>query len=274
MIIKRRLKKRKYIIKRRIKQVKQQTQHYYQTKITETQHLKNIRKYLALIAAYGYRQSQVFTDWIELMFWAFQRKDPEYLKVTNRYKNDQKKDTRPADYFSFALGELLAHMKLTNEEVLGYLYMEFSAFKGTGQFFTPQSLTDLMAKIVSGDKELKGNICDPACGAGGNLIACCKNMSCKNVDKSCFYGQDIDFTCVQMTALNLMFFNLNGVVILGNTLNLEAQRVFLTKRSYLYGGSLCEDPNPEKWQQAMRNMFIQKPIIKRRTVTNFIKRRK
>jgi len=274
MKIKRRHRKEKIIIRRRIKKQLRKIHTYCQTTNTETQHLKSIRKYLTLICSYGHRQSQVFTDWIELMFWSFQRRDPEYLKVMNRYNNDQKENTRPADYFSFALGELLSHMKLTNEETLGYLYMEFSAFKGTGQFFTPPVLTDLMAKLTISDTELNGNILDPACGAGGSLIACCKNMSCKNVDKSCFYGQDIDFTCIQMTALNLMFFNLNGVVILGNTLKLEAQKVFLTKRSYLYGGSLCEDPNPERIQLKMRNMFMQNTTSKKKTIKNFIRRRK
>ena len=81
----------------------------------------------------------------------------------------------------------------------------------------------------------------------------CKEMTNKEVDNSLFIGQDIDFNCVQMCALNLLFFNLNGAIIFGNTLAVEVNRVFITKRSYSMGGSLFEDKDTDKWKLFIEN---------------------
>jgi hypothetical protein len=83
----------------------------------------------------------------------------------------------------------------------------------------------------------KGNMLDPACGAGIMLVESIKNTTNEQVDKSVFYGQDIDLTCVKMCALNLTFFNVNGFIIWGDSLNREVKKVYQTKRSYL-GGSI------------------------------------
>lgn len=40
---------------------------------------------LNAICGYGHSRYRVVTDWIELMFWAFQRNDPQYLTVLDRY---------------------------------------------------------------------------------------------------------------------------------------------------------------------------------------------
>jgi type I restriction-modification system DNA methylase subunit len=233
---------------------------YTQTSITKTSYLDEVKKSLYNISHMGYNPLQVLNDWIELMFWTFQRNDEKYLAVMKKYKNDGNKGTREADYFAKALGMLLAHMKETNEEVLSYLYMDCNPNKNVGQFFTPHSVCQLMSAMVT---PAQGNILDPACGAGVNLISLAKNMTCKQVDKSFFVGQDIDRTCVQMTALNLMFFNLPGAVILGNTLKMEVLEVYRTQRSYVWGGSIVQDFNIKRWKYIMESPFI-KHLRKRR----------
>lgn len=244
-------------IKRRIKRKRSKVRYpYLQTNITQTEHLKNIQKYLDKIVSQGYRLHQVFIDWIDLMFWAFQRNDSKYLETMNRYNNDKENGKRPADYFSYALSELMLHMQKTNEEVLGYLYMQNASNKNTGQFFTPPALASLMALLADQDQNLKGDINDPCCGSGSNLISCAKTMLNKDIDNSRFIGQDIDFTCVQMTTLNFMFFNLNGVIIWGNTLKLEQKEVYITKRSYLYGGSIYKVDNNIKIKRRQTKEII------------------
>jgi type I restriction-modification system DNA methylase subunit len=175
------------------------------------------------------------------MFWALQRNDDEYLKIVRQYRNERPRGEREIDHFCHAFALLLKEMADTNKELLGELYMTWEVSnKYAGQFFTPWPIAEMMAKMLSPH----GRILDPCCGSGVMLIAAAKNMTAEQCAKSLFVGQDIDFTCVMMCALNLTFFNLNGYVILGNTLMMETRRVFQTTRSYT-GGGLHEIPVPE-----------------------------
>jgi type I restriction-modification system DNA methylase subunit len=203
--------------------------------------MSEILKQLERITRQGYDAHQVFDDWIAVMFWALQRNDDEYLKIVRRYRNERPRGEREIDHFCHAFGLLLKEMEDTNKELLGELYMTWEVSnKYAGQFFTPWPIAEMMAKMLSPH----GRILDPCCGSGVMLIAAAKNMTAEQCAQSLFVGQDIDFTCVMMCALNLTFFNLNGYVILGNTLMMETRRVFQTTRSYM-GGGLREIPVPE-----------------------------
>lgn len=210
------------------------------------QQTKDILKQLEAVAHKGYNAHQVFDDWVALMFYALQRNDEEYLKIVGRYRNERPacpvgrpRGEREIDHFCNAFGLLMKKMAETNQELLGEIYMQWEvANKYTGQFFTPWHIAELMARILNPAGETINDCC---CGSGVMLIAACKTMTNEQLDKAVFVGQDIDFTCVMMCALNLTFFNLNGYVIWGNSLTLERKRIFKTIRSYM-GGSLIEVP--------------------------------
>jgi type I restriction-modification system DNA methylase subunit len=200
---------------------------------------KEILRQLEIITRKGYDAHQVFDDWIALMFWALQRNDEEYLKIVRRYRNERPPGDREIDHFCHAFGLLMKKMAETNKELLGELYMTWEVSnKYTGQFFTPWPVAEFMARILA---PTGGAISDCACGSGVMLIAACKTMTNEQLDRTVFVGQDIDFTCVMMCALNLTFFNLHGYVILGNTLAMERRLIFRTVRSYM-GGSISEIP--------------------------------
>lgn len=57
-------------------------------------------------------------------------------------------------------------------------------------------------------------------------------------NRAFFVGQDIDLNCARMCALNLMFFNLDGLVVWGNTLTNEVHGAWETRRSVAFGGTL------------------------------------
>jgi len=93
----------------------------------------------------------------------------------------------------------------------------------------------MMANILSP----KGKVLDPCCGSGVMLVEAIKSMDNETLDSSLICGQDIDLTCVKMCALNLLFFNVNGYVVWGDSLLMECNKVYQIKRSYL-GGSIRE----------------------------------
>ena len=198
--------------------------------------MKDIIKELEKILAMGYDANQVFTDWLDLMLYTFLSEEDYYLAVVKRYRNNGKMGFREIDYFKNACHLLMDKMRESNDDLLGEIYMQWNlSNKYTGQFFTPKNIAGLMAQISNpSEQEI---ISDPCCGSGIMLIESCKIMSYQALNKALFIGQDINQTCVKMCALNLLFFNLNGYVILGNTLTFECLKVYQAIRSYL-GGSI------------------------------------
>lgn len=74
-------------------------------------------------------------------------------------------------------------------------------------------------------------VADPACGAGIGLIACSKEQTSEQNDRAIFIGQDIDLNCVRMSAINMTVFNLNALIIWGDSLTLEVWGAWETHRS-------------------------------------------
>jgi hypothetical protein len=171
-----------------------------------------------------------------------------------RYRNDQKEGERDIDYFCKAFASLQLEMKNTNDDVLGQVYMDWNqSTKLRGQFFTPKHVASMMAKMLNP----KGRILDPCCGSGVMLIEAIKTMDNESLDNSVFVGQDIDITCVKMCALNLMFFNVDGYVVWGDSLLMECKKVYQTARSY-EGGSIRE--LTDDILEGFRNSYI--PAVK------------
>lgn len=86
-----------------------------------------------------------------------------------------------------------------------YLISQFasSAGKKAGEFYTPQEVSKILAKIVSlGKKRLK-NVYDPTCGSGSLLLRVARE--CEVGD---FYGQELNQTTYNMARMNMI---LHGV---------------------------------------------------------------
>lgn len=203
--------------------------------------LEGIRGKLLGVIHMGYPSYRVFEDWIALMFFAFQRDDPHYLEIVHSYRNSGKIGEREIDLFSEALGELLRYLRATNTEAFSRLFTEFAADHYHGQYFTPAHIADFMARLTMPCQAVPEKpflVNDLACGAGACLVATIKAQTNEVNDRAFFVGQDIDLNCCRMTALNLMFFNVNGLVIWGNTLTGEIRGAWETSRDLVMGGSL------------------------------------
>ena len=94
----------------------------------------------------------------------------------------------------------------TDSDVLGdayeYLIGEFAsgAGKKAGEFYTPQSVSTLLAKIVTQGKERLRSVYDPTCGSGSLLLRVKREV--KDVDM--IYGQEMNRTTYNLARMNMI----------------------------------------------------------------------
>jgi len=77
-----------------------------------------------------------------------------------------------------------------------------SAGKSGGEFFTPQEVSELLARIAIGDKKKVNKVYDPACGSGSLLLKFAKILGIANVENG-FFGQDINPTTYNLCRMNM-----------------------------------------------------------------------
>jgi len=102
----------------------------------------------------------------------------------------------------------------TYSDLLGQFFTEHITMGHNGQFFTPDPVCNLMAKLVAAGEG--GHINDPACGSGRMLLE-----TARDYPNNYFFANDVHETCARMTALNFFLNGLRGEVAWMNTLSLE-----------------------------------------------------
>jgi type I restriction-modification system DNA methylase subunit len=164
--------------------------------------------------------------------------ESEHLQIRKRYKPEDE------EAFSKLLGVLIILLDSEPRDILGQLYMSLELENTqTGQFFTPPEISELMARLMYGDmlKNLEKpfiTLAEPACGAGGMVLAFVNVMISHGHDPACklwVQCQDIDRTAALMCYLQMALWNIPGVVIVGNTIAAEVREVFYTPAHYLWG---------------------------------------
>ena len=83
-----------------------------------------------------------------------------------------------------------------------------NAGKSGGEFFTPQEVGELLAKITLMDKKEVNKVYDPCCGSGGLLLKFAKILGKDNV-KEGFYGQEINLTTYNLARINMFLHDIN-----------------------------------------------------------------
>lgn len=178
-----------------------------------------------------------FDDWLALAVSAFLSDEAAYMDIMGRYGPRQApigQQDHPADHFARALGAWLRAMQAEPADYLGRVYEEQAVANSyAGQFFTPEPVVELMARITMPDDIPDTAVVhDPACGSGRMLIA-----GIRRNRFATFVGVDTDLTCVHMTALNCLVRNANSYILHGNSLSLEAWGGFFVRRSP-FGGEI------------------------------------
>ena len=83
-----------------------------------------------------------------------------------------------------------------------------NAGKSGGEFFTPQEVGELLARIVIMDKKEVNKVYDPACGSGGLLLKFAKILGKENVRQG-FFGQEINLTTYNLARINMFLHDIN-----------------------------------------------------------------
>jgi type I restriction enzyme M protein len=83
-----------------------------------------------------------------------------------------------------------------------------SAGKSGGEFFTPQEVSELLAKITVVGKKKVNKVYDPACGSGSLLLQFAKVLGKDNVTDG-FFGQEINITTYNLCRINMFLHDIN-----------------------------------------------------------------
>lgn len=83
-----------------------------------------------------------------------------------------------------------------------------SAGKSGGEFFTPQEVSELLARIAVAGKTEVNKVYDPACGSGSLLLKFAKVLGEENVRLG-FFGQEINLTTYNLCRINMFLHNIN-----------------------------------------------------------------
>jgi type I restriction enzyme M protein len=113
------------------------------------------------------------------------------------------------------IAKVLAHLDKidfrlqdTDADILGdayeYLIGKFAsgAGKKAGEFYTPQEVSTILAKIVTTGKKKLKSVYDPTCGSGSLLLRVAREVKQNNVGM--FYAQEMNRTTFNLARMNMI----------------------------------------------------------------------
>ena len=130
------------------------------------------------------------------------------LTSTKLGRTEEAKNTLIAKVLTH-LDQINFQLDDANADVLGdayeYLIGQFAsgAGKKAGEFYTPQQVSTILARIVTTGKTRLKSVYDPACGSGSLLL-----RVAKEADVSEFFGQEMNRTTYNLARMNMI---LHGV---------------------------------------------------------------
>lgn len=88
-----------------------------------------------------------------------------------------------------------------------YLISQFAsgAGKKAGEFYTPQEVSTVLAKIVTAGKKKIKSVYDPTCGSGSLLLRVARQVD----EVGMFYGQEMNNTTYNLARMNMILHDVN-----------------------------------------------------------------
>ncbi|EBI7232317.1 DUF1738 domain-containing protein [Salmonella enterica subsp. enterica serovar Newport] len=184
---------------------------------------------------------QVFSDFAHMAAAALYNaihRDPtveaDYLRRVKRYSKED------AVQMSGLLAAVTDGLEFSPTDFLGQLLMTLElGNQYLGQYFTPYSVSYMMARMNMADRlpELEDGsreyitVCDPACGAGGMIVATAEAMleAGYNPQKQMLaFCTDIDPLAAMLCYIQLTLMHIPAVVSIGNSLTMEITQEMAT----------------------------------------------
>ena len=166
--------------------------------------LERFSNYILQIG-HKYGLHSVFDDFLEMVVCSLSlgAKEERYLEIVHNYGKPE------AYLMAEAFGALVIEMDNGGaglKDCFGDFYMEYLSYGRNGQFFTPEHICDLMARMIN-PAGFGERVADCCCGSGRMLLA-----AARITRNSLFFGADIDRTCAMMCLINLCLNGLLGEV--------------------------------------------------------------
>ncbi len=83
-----------------------------------------------------------------------------------------------------------------------------TAGKSGGEFFTPQEVSELLARITVVGRKAVNKVYDPACGSGSLLLKFAKVLGPEKVRQG-FFGQEVNLTTYNLCRINMFLHDVN-----------------------------------------------------------------
>jgi len=171
-------------------------------------------------------RSTVFNAFVLLAACALsaQTREAEYLDEAKRWTKDE------LTGFSHALGALIIDMEADPfTDILGVVYVEFAQSKGTrergGEFYTPPEVSRMMAQMLVGSHDENSTepitMCEPACGAGGMILAFAESLPRAAIRRLRVTAIDINRTACHMAFINTTLWGIPARIHHANALSGE-----------------------------------------------------
>lgn len=188
---------------------------------------------------------QIWADFVEMAAISIHNRlvymdtelEEQYLTVAGRY------DAKDLAHFPEMLKLCWEVFQGDLSDFLGQIFQELElASHWHGQFFTPYPVCQMLAQMTMDPEQFEQKdvvqIHEPACGAGAMILAAAEYMNDHGIDygrQAHFVAQDLDFTAVCMTYIQLSIAGVSAKVVHGNTLSMKIYQQFLTPMAVYWG---------------------------------------
>ena len=225
--------------------------------VAEPVHREHTRNFLDILSSIsrceGWSDYETFVKWLEAAACALRNpvlmviRDQEKWDINEeRYMRVVKACRYPRDTMgrmSRLLGIVAMALHASPKDFLSGVFMEVAASSEMGQFFTPSTVTELMARMTVHDagEQLCAayasegrdyiRLADPACGVGGMVLAVNQALCEKGIDvatQAHWVCTDVDWRAICGAYIQTSLTGCSAQIVYGNSLSLEEWDVLLT----------------------------------------------